>query len=170
MLIVVGGYTAFAYSSETGPFAKGPSSAVEDTNKGTMKNHDDATEKTDATQEKVVAPTDKTPKQNTVPANDSPSPSSLTGTVNYAAVVDGTLSIRTTFTQAVDSGSCHLVLKHRASGTTVTRMSDIVANPSSSTCNGFDIPASSLKSGMWDITVHISSGDMNGKLTHEVRV
>lgn len=92
----------------------------------------------------------------------------LSGTINYKAVVDDALSIRVTIYQPLDTGKCVLTLVRTSDSKQVSRTTQTVENPSSSTCNGFDIPVSELGSGRWSIKVAISSGDKTGEITSEV--
>ncbi len=95
--------------------------------------------------------------------NNAPS---LTGVVNYKTVVGETLVLRTTIHQLVPSGTCNLTMTNGQK--TVTRSSQIMQNPSSSTCEGFDIPTAELSGGKWNIQITISSGDKTGTITDTV--
>ena len=70
--------------------------------------------------------------------------------------------IRTTINQSLSSGTCNLSISNGSK--TVTRSGQITPNPSSSTCEGFDIPTSELGSGNWTITIKVTSGDRSGEL------
>ena len=146
---------------------------------------------TDTTKE-VSSKTDKKPSESKKPVDDSDSSqnvvehekekdtqppyegddannsASLTGVVTYKSVVDGKLLIRTTINQILDSGTCELTLSNGQK--TVTRNSGIAPNPSSSTCEGFDIPTSELGSGTWKIEIKISGDDKTGTLTDSVNL
>ncbi len=98
-------------------------------------------------------------------ANTSPS---LTGSINYSAVVGSNLVIRTTIDQSLGSGTCELVLTSGAK--TVSKSTDITPNPSSSTCTGFDIPVAELSPGNWNITINLSANDKTGVLTGVVKI
>lgn len=98
-------------------------------------------------------------------ANNS---ASLTGVINYKSVVGTNLSLRTTINQTLSSGTCQLTLSNGAK--VVTRSSAISQNPSSSTCEGFDIPTSELSAGTWNIEVIITSGDRTGILKDSVTI
>ena len=95
--------------------------------------------------------------------NSSPS---LTGVINYKSVTDGTLIIRTTINQMLSSGTCNLTMTNGAK--TITKSSGITQNPSSSSCEGFDIPTSELGSGDWKIDITITNGDRTGNITDSV--
>ena len=118
----------------------------------------------------VKSPADKVPKQYDTPKDSSQTSNSLTGTINYSSVVDGTLVIRATINQSPSNGSCQLTLTNKSTGRTIVKSADIVANPSSSTCNGFDIPVSQLSSGSWSITINLTSGDSSGQITGSAEI
>ena len=96
------------------------------------------------------------------------SSNSLTGVINYKAVTDGNLIIRTTINQTLSSGTCQLTLS--SNDKTVTKSANIVQNPSSSTCQGFDVPVSELGQGTWQIDIEITSGDKNTTLKGTVEI
>lgn len=98
--------------------------------------------------------------------NDNPS---LTGVVNYKSIVDDQLVIRVTIDQSLSSGTCSLKMTN-AAGSVLEKNTSIVANPSSSACNGFDIPLSELSSGNWRITISLSGGDKTGVVESEVDI
>lgn len=93
---------------------------------------------------------------------------SLTGVINYKSVVDGSLVIRTTINQMLGSGTCSLTLT--SGQKTVTRTSNITQNPSSSTCEGFNIPTSELGSGDWKIEIQVVSDGRAGTLNDNVNL
>lgn len=97
--------------------------------------------------------------------NQSPS---LTGSITYSSVSGSNLVIRTAIDQALGSGTCRLTLTNGAR--VVTRTSNIAPNPSSSTCEGFDIAIAELSGGKWNISIEISSGSKTGVLTGSVDV
>lgn len=100
--------------------------------------------------------------------NDANTSQKLTGVINYKSVVNHNLSIRTTINQLLGSGDCELVLSNGSK--TITRTGQIVQNPSSSSCSGFDIPVSELGSGTWSIRINIKSGDRTGTLNDTVDI
>jgi len=94
----------------------------------------------------------------------------LSGTINYKAVTDDKLSIRVTIYQPLDTGTCVLTLVRTSDGKRISNTTQVVENPSSSTCNGFDIPVSELGPGTWNITTTITSGSKTGTITGEVSI
>lgn len=99
--------------------------------------------------------------------------SNLTGIINYKSVVNNTLQIRTTINQYLDEGSCILTL-NGPNGQTYTNSVNIIANPSSSTCYGFDIPLDLIQAdqdkrrGEWTINIHMTSGTRAGDLQDKI--
>lgn len=92
----------------------------------------------------------------------------LTGSINYSAVAGNSLIIRTTINQIVSSGTCDLTLSNGTKN--VTRSSAIAQNPSSSTCQGFDIPVAELDTGTWSINIKISGDGKVGDLTGSSKI
>lgn len=93
---------------------------------------------------------------------------SITGSINYKAVVDSALTLRITIDQALSGGTCTLTLS--SNGKTVTKTAPVAANPSSATCEGFSVPISELGNGQWDININVTSGDRSGTLKGTVTI
>lgn len=87
---------------------------------------------------------------------------SLTGVITHKTATDGQLILRTLIHQTLSSGSC--TLKLISPSKTVTETVPIISNPSSSTCEGFNIPLSKLASGSWQIEIKLNSGGKTGTL------
>ncbi len=67
----------------------------------------------------------------------------------------------------VDSGTCTLTLT-KAEETNVTKTAGVQALASTSTCQGFDIPASELSVGTWHILLEYSSSTLTGSAAKDV--
>ncbi len=93
---------------------------------------------------------------------------SLTGVITTKSVASGSLTIRNTVNQLVNTGSCKLTLT--SGSRTVTRSVEIIQNPSSSTCAGFDVPVAELGQGQWSIQIDITSGDKQATLKDTVDI
>lgn len=105
-------------------------------------------------------------KKNVQPAyEDSDGLGELSGVISYKSVVNNILVIRTTINQVLNSGSCVLTLRSYT-GKVVTQSADIAHNPSSSSCQGFDIPLSNLEKGAWSIEIKVT-GDGNSIILKE---
>lgn len=111
----------------------------------------------------------KTPSQYENP-NSHDSITSITGVINYQSVLNNQLAIRLTIDQSITSGTCALTLTHQAGSATVSRTAPIIINPSSSTCEGFDIPLSELRSGSWDILIKLTGDNKSGEIKGQVTI
>ena len=101
--------------------------------------------------------------------NDVNSSPSLSGAITYNAVSGDTLVVRTTINQVIGAGSCEITLSN--STRTVTKTSNIAQNPSSSTCEGFDIPTAELGAGTWNISIKVQdTNNRNVTLTGVVNI
>lgn len=166
VLVLLGGYTAYAATSSSWPFTT--TSKTDTDSQNIPPNNEQTTPSSDDASDSTPSGTDKTPPQSTPPENGSSTSSSeLTGVVNYKEISDGNLVIRNTINQRVSGGSCELTLTD-SSGHTVRRSAGIVANPSSSTCEGFSVSMSELHSGSWNISISLTSGDQHGTIRSSV--
>lgn len=168
------GYFSYAYAAQNAwPFQK--EAEVQDTTQPaedapaareepatTPGEEDESTTKPD---EKV----DKAPVQSSPPddGDTSTDTNTLSGVITSKSVQDGTLVIRTTI-NGILSGSCQLTLTRASDGKKVSRSAEIVQNPSSSSCKGFDVPTSQLGNGTWNISIKVKSGSKSGTLTERV--
>jgi hypothetical protein len=163
VLVLLGGYTAFAAYSHNWPF-KNPPTSQEQPN-------DTANSDSDYNPPTNTNNPDKTPPQYDTPSDtNEPEKSTISGVINYKSVSDGTLSIRTTIDQKLDTGTCVLKLTRNSPNKSVTKSADIIANPSSSTCKGFDVPTSELSTGSWKIVITVTSGEKKGEITGNVSI
>jgi len=145
--------------------------AAQKSHSSTVVNNEPHQEKSKSTNNtKVKSPSNQTPKQYDTPEDSNQSDSTLNGTINYSNVVDDTLSVRATINQKLSSGSCQLTLKNQTTGQTVVKSANIIANPSSSTCSGFDIPVSQVGSGNWSIVIDLTSSNESGQITGSVKI
>lgn len=111
------------------------------------------------------------PEKNITPAYEGDSsgdPKTITGSINHKSVTGGNLVIRSTINQSLSTGKCDLTLT--SGQKIVTKSSSIIQNPSSSSCEGFDIPISELGTGKWSIKIIFSSGDATGSMSSEVTI
>ena len=92
----------------------------------------------------------------------------LTGLINYKGVVGDNLVIRITIDQPISGGSCNLKLMKNEK--TIQRAVDIFRNPSSATCQGFDVPTAELESGLWSVIVTVNSGGKTMSITDTVNI
>lgn len=92
----------------------------------------------------------------------------LTGVITAKSVAGDNLIIRNTINQMVNGGTCELTLT--SSSKTVRKSAEIIQNPSSSACAGFDVPVAELGSGRWNIEIKVSSGDKGMTLKETVNI
>ncbi|MBQ6570825.1 hypothetical protein IJI02_00555 [Candidatus Saccharibacteria bacterium] len=95
--------------------------------------------------------------------------SSLTGFLTTARVSGDKLLLRVAIDQFLDSGTCTLSLTS-ASAPAYFASAPLVPDVSSSTCEGFDVPLSSLGSGAYDIRIELTSGDRTGLILGDVKL
>ena len=89
---------------------------------------------------------------------------SLTGVITYAGIVGQKLTIRLNIDQYLGAGNCNLSLMK--DGTEYYSASaNIIADASTSTCQGFDVETTNLPSGNYLITINLQSGDKTGTIT-----
>ena len=93
----------------------------------------------------------------------------LSGVITYAGVTDEYLVVRVNIDQYLRGGECKLTV---LSGDSVIHeeVVEIVGGPSSSSCNGFDVPVGIIGSGKFEIVVDLESDDKKGAIREEVDV
>ena len=91
----------------------------------------------------------------------------ISATVTHSSVDNGKFVLRLTINELM-SGSCHLLMT--SGNRKYTNDAEIVSDPTSSTCAGFDVETSKLASGTWNYTVTISSGKRTGKVEGKVNI
>ena len=110
-------------------------------------------------------PISKTPTK--YEGEDANKMSTITGFINYKGTVDDILKIRVTIDQFFEStGTCDLILS--SGDKTYTKTVKTLDNPSSATCDGFDVPVSELAPGTWSISISIIADGKSGIITGEV--
>ena len=171
LVVVVAGAFVFAYAFR--PLTGTPAEDTKDL-KNTSSTKGSSTKKDNSKDDDTISnksePTVEKEKDNpTQYEGSNPNTSeSLTGSINYLSVIDGNLTVRITINQVLSTGSCTLTLTN--GNKTVSRSSSIVQNPSSSTCDGFNVPVSELSSGKWKASVSVESDNRKGTFTSEVNV
>lgn len=94
---------------------------------------------------------------------------SLSGAITRADVTGQNLVIRVNIDQYLGSGRCELSLV-RGGSTIYTETANVVGIASTSTCEGFDIPAAGLGSGNVQINIKISSDGREGTIRGEANI
>jgi len=95
--------------------------------------------------------------------------STVTGEFTMLEQSGDTVRMRTILSGVSSSGSCALSMTG-PNGGTYSASSQIQALASSSTCQGFDVPVSSLKTGMWKVSLKVTMAGDSITLTGEVDV
>lgn len=183
LLIGGGTYAYFSLNSDHKNTEKSQNTATKTSSDKKTKSSDKQSAQ-DAKNEANRKDSSQTSEQNTTSDNKTPvkyenytpeSSEKLTGTINYAAAVDDTLVIRTTINQLISSGRCKLTLTG-PSGQSINIESDMIANPSTSSCKGFDVALGRLgatnvaRQGSWKINIDITADNKSGTLASEVKL
>lgn len=108
-----------------------------------------------------IRETSKEPLQNDSANVDQ---KSLTGYITYKNVENGKLIIRVQIDQFLTSGTCKITVGG------YSEQVNIITNPSSSTCQGWDIQTSKLQNGNQKISIDINSGDNSLVISDEVTI
>ncbi|MBR2767267.1 hypothetical protein IKD67_04280 [Candidatus Saccharibacteria bacterium] len=93
----------------------------------------------------------------------------LTGVITYAGINEGVLMIRVNVDQFLSEGNCALSLM-RNGDVIYSVDAKIIAEVSTSTCDGFSVPISGLGSGATDIVIKLSAGGKTGTIRGEVDI
>ena len=154
------------------PSHSSPSTSLED--KTTAKSSESSSSSKQSTLEKSPENGDASNPDGKTPAAyegaNANSSESLTGVITYASISGSNLLIRTNIDQYLTSGTCDLALINGSNQITVS--TNIIPEASTSTCEGFDLPLSSLSSfsGETQIRITLSSGDRSGVLSGVVNL
>lgn len=122
----------------------------------------------DKSEEKVPEPENKVTQFEGEDPNDL---DELTGSVTYKGVHDGVLIVSTMINQYLTTeGVCELSLIDQSGVSRYTTTMPAIADVTSSVCQTFNIPISSLNSGKYQINIRISSDQKTGTITDEVEL
>lgn len=106
------------------------------------------------------------------PSQNSDSPQVEEGTLNIAFTSvwqnEAALQVRVQIDPLVSNGSCTLTLTK--DGSTITKTAAVYAMASISTCQGFDVPISELSSGVWNLTVSVTSDSASGSASTSTQI
>ncbi len=143
-----------------------PKSVNQPENSGESKEADEET-KSNADNGTGAEQATENPKQTIQNEGTNPNTlSGITGALTRADTTDDKLIIRVNIDQYLTSGSCTLTLT--SGENKYSDVANIIAEASTSSCAGFDVPTSKLGSGKWNISIQISSGDKQGIINGEV--
>lgn len=93
----------------------------------------------------------------------------LTGYFSIIDLSGNTLIVRAVINQFIQNGTCTLTMSH-SNGSVITKTSKIIANPSTSSCDGFDIPVSELSKGKYKVNLKLDSANKTGTITGEAHI
>lgn len=166
-ICLLAAFSAGAYIYIAKPFETTPDTAekTKTSTKKPQKSQKKAqTKQSQQSTEKPVAPS-KTP-----PKYEGPDPNTLdkiTGSLTHVSVNSDNLVIRANIDQTI-SGECKLTLSN--SNKTVIKTAPTVNNPSSSSCQGFDVPVSELGSGNWQIKIVVTANHKTGTISGSTNI
>ena len=93
----------------------------------------------------------------------------LSGSVTYAGKLDNRITIRVNIDQYLGDGECKLNLMN-GDAVVYSETAKIVNAASTATCEGFDIPTSSVGAGNYTILIDLSSGGKKGTIKGEIKL
>lgn len=117
-------------------------------------------------------PETKTEEEKKIEQYDGADPNNaeeITGVITYAGVSGDNLMIRVNIDQYLTGGTCKLNLGPNGSSVYNT-IANVVDSASTSTCEGFNVPLSSLPSGKLNIVINIESNGKTGVIAGEANI
>lgn len=166
VLIILAGVIVYQILKDNQSRSKTPSLAESTQNiENKIENHNIPEAKTinneDGTLEDAAAGhTPKTPEK--YEGQDVNQLEKLTGTITYSAKAADKYRIRVNIDQFLKlPGSCKLTVIS-ANKIIYTDSVSVISNPSSGSCEGFDIPLSKLPSGTYDFKIEITANQKTG--------
>lgn len=151
---------ASLYAMKLGPFAE------QNTRPDTTKSQDKNDDKVIVDEPDIDEPSSNSAKN--PDKSDDPSQSNDKDVQITAAYINGdTFQVRTLIPTITTSGTCTLTMSAPGQET-YTATAGVQALSSSSTCQGFDVPMSSLGSGTWKISVTYTGTASSSTATKEV--
>ena len=167
VLIIIAGYAAYAYANDTWPFQKSEDSVLDEKNMPKANNSIKEKSAEQAKNDESKGVGSDTPTQPQLSPDGGKSTVSLD--ITAASVDAQTLMIRTMIGYVTSEGTCTLNMTG-PNGATYSASAQIQAGSSTSSCKGFDIPTSSLKSGAWTINILFENNDTTGSATKNITI
>ena len=93
----------------------------------------------------------------------------LTGVITYAGATSNNVIVRVNIDQYIDGGSCVLKLIKNDS-VEYEETSNLIADVSTSTCEGFNIVRTNLSDGNYTIRIELSSNGKTGSISGELNI
>lgn len=150
--------------SKSSPSSTEQSSSVSSNNSSDHQSSPSAPSSTSTDTEQQL-PFNKTPVQNE--GEDPNLSANLTGVINFSGVIADHLTIYTNIDQVLHQGSCQLTLKHQSH--IIKRKVNVLANPSTSSCETFRIPLSELgEQKSWHATIEVFDKTRKGIIEKEI--
>lgn len=122
----------------------------------------------DAIKEQGAAGSDPAPEP-TPPTSPTDSRSTVGVEITALNQSSETLYIRALIQTVTSSGTCSLSMTS-ANGKTYSASASIQAGPSSSTCQGFNVPVSSLEKGSWSVTISFQNDTLKGSTAKDATI
>lgn len=159
-ILILAGYTASAYQLNLWPFQS----------KDTV-NLSPASDDEKSAGENIKSDTvNPSSDSKETPSNDvDPSVTSLSVDFSATTQTDFNYQIRILIGSVLANGKCTITVTKTGSPT-YTAEARIQPGPSSSTCQGFDIPLANLNSGTWTASVSVESDNATGTATKEISI
>ena len=137
----------------------------------------DGKDNTEKTEQGQTDSTDAGDEKEEIPQYDGDDPNlseNLTGALTYAKIMKDSeanevLVLRVNIDQYITEGNCSLTIKN-GEESVYTGEAAIIGSASTSTCTGFDVPASSLGTGNMKIEINLSTEGKTGVITGEVNI
>lgn len=167
--IIIAGVFTFLNKDKIMSIFKGGKndSSTSQTNNSDTNSNDDKKSDDKASDNHNNEPTRELEKTN-ISQYDGEDPNKLgtiTGVINAGIDESGAFSVRVIIDQALNSGTCTIVLTHN-SGATNTISAPVEPGPSSSFC----VATAGAKSGSWKITTTVSADNKTGTITGEANL
>lgn len=174
VLIILAGVIVYQILKDNQSRSKTPSLAESTQNiENKIENHNIPEAKTinneDGTLEDAAAGhTPKTPEK--YEGQDVNQLEKLTGTITYSAKAADKYRIRVNIDQFLKlPGTCKLTVLS-ASKVVYTDSVSVISNPSSGSCEGFDIPLTKLPSGTYDFKIEVNANQKTGIIEGEATI
>jgi len=162
-LVAAGGVFAYCKFFAT-PTDKTQNETTTDTKNSSANSDNSSTNNSDSDNQTTTDDTGADP-QKTPPQVENPvdqTSATLNITVNSAQIVGNNAQVLVTIDQLLGTGTCTLTIGNYQTAVPV------VANPQSSSCEGFSVPLAQIGNAR-DFTLQVVSGDKSGTITGTIK-
>jgi hypothetical protein len=150
-----------------------PKNAKKEEEKTTTTSTTTTTSKTSSTDSKVSVTTTSVEEPKKVVQNEGEDPNiepGFTGFFTRSDVSGNKLTLRLTINQIIGAqGTCKLLMTNDNGGQ-IEQVAQTVSNPSSSSCQGFDVPLDGVAKGNWNVRVTVEADGKTGILETVVKI